>query len=168
MTEDLFDDLVLEDDADDAHFSPTIETDERVTLFVSWCSRGRATRRDPRRPGDAYPPGPTPPITTPPRVAHPPSEREAHVPRGDTPPADPLDFLARVIAHIPEPRSHLVRYVGHYSNVSRGCRKKQFERLTRLSEEANGSTNGSTLHNHTTLTWRFSARGGVPGHARAF
>jgi hypothetical protein len=38
---------------------------------------------------------------------------------------DPLDFLARVIAHIPEPRSHLVRYVGHYSNVSRGCRKKQ-------------------------------------------
>ena len=37
---------------------------------------------------------------------------------------DPLDFLARVIAHIPEPRSHLVRYVGHYSNVSRGRRKK--------------------------------------------
>jgi len=35
---------------------------------------------------------------------------------------DPLDFLARVIAHIPEPRSHLVRYLGHYSNVSRGRR----------------------------------------------
>ena len=24
---------------------------------MSWCSRGRATGRDPRRPGDAYPPG---------------------------------------------------------------------------------------------------------------
>jgi hypothetical protein len=37
---------------------------------------------------------------------------------------DPLDFLARVIAHIPAPRSHLVRYIGHYSNVARGRRKK--------------------------------------------
>ena len=37
---------------------------------------------------------------------------------------DALDFLARVIAHIPPPRIHLVRYLGHYSNVSRGRRKK--------------------------------------------
>ena len=37
---------------------------------------------------------------------------------------DALDFLARVIAHIPPPRIHLVRYMGHYSNVSRGRRKK--------------------------------------------
>jgi hypothetical protein len=36
---------------------------------------------------------------------------------------DALDFLARVIAHIPPPRIHLVRYLGHYSNVSRGRRK---------------------------------------------
>lgn len=35
-----------------------------------------------------------------------------------------LDFLARIIAHIPPPRVHLVRYLGHYSNVSRGRRKK--------------------------------------------
>ena len=33
---------------------------------------------------------------------------------------DALDFLARVIAHIPPPRVHLVRYFAHYSNVSRG------------------------------------------------
>ncbi len=26
---------------------------------------------------------------------------------------DALDFLARVIAHIPPPRIHLVRYLGH-------------------------------------------------------
>jgi len=37
---------------------------------------------------------------------------------------DALDFLARVIAHIPPPRIHLVRYLGHYSNVSRGRRIK--------------------------------------------
>ena len=37
---------------------------------------------------------------------------------------DALDFLARVIAHIPPPKIHLVRYLGHYSNVARGRRKK--------------------------------------------
>ena len=37
---------------------------------------------------------------------------------------DPLDFLARVIAHVPQPRLHTVRYMGHYSNVSRGRRLK--------------------------------------------
>jgi hypothetical protein len=37
---------------------------------------------------------------------------------------DALDFLARVIAHIPPPRVHLVRYFAHYSNVSRGRRRK--------------------------------------------
>ena len=35
-----------------------------------------------------------------------------------------LDFLARVIAHIPPPRIHLVRCPGHYSNVARGRRNK--------------------------------------------
>ncbi len=37
---------------------------------------------------------------------------------------DALEFLARVISHIPPPRIHLVRYLGHYSNVARGRRKK--------------------------------------------
>ena len=37
---------------------------------------------------------------------------------------DPGEFLARVIMHIPEPRRHLVRYSGWYSNVSRGKRRK--------------------------------------------
>jgi len=43
---------------------------------------------------------------------------------------DPAEFLARVIMHIPEPRRHMVRYYGWYSNVSRGKR--------RLREEACG------------------------------
>jgi hypothetical protein len=37
---------------------------------------------------------------------------------------DPAEFLARAIMHIPEPRRHLVRYYGWYSNVSRGRRRK--------------------------------------------
>ncbi|MEJ2024325.1 MAG: transposase [Deltaproteobacteria bacterium] len=37
---------------------------------------------------------------------------------------DPLEFLARVVLHIPEPRRHLVRYYGWYSNVSRGNRRR--------------------------------------------
>jgi hypothetical protein len=37
---------------------------------------------------------------------------------------DPLDFLARLISLIPQPKLHNIRYLGHYSNVSRGRRKK--------------------------------------------
>ena len=32
---------------------------------------------------------------------------------------DPLEFLARITSHIPDPRSHLVRYYGAYSNRAR-------------------------------------------------
>jgi hypothetical protein len=38
---------------------------------------------------------------------------------------DPLEFIARVITQIPDPRRHLVFYYGHYSNVARGLRKKR-------------------------------------------
>ncbi len=37
---------------------------------------------------------------------------------------DALDFLARVISHIQEPKLHYAHYLGHYSNVSRGRRRK--------------------------------------------
>jgi hypothetical protein len=43
---------------------------------------------------------------------------------------DPAEFLARVIMHIPEPRRHLVRYYGWYSNVARGKRKRLQQELT--------------------------------------
>jgi len=37
---------------------------------------------------------------------------------------DALDFLARVISHIQEPKLHFAHDLGHYSNVSRGRRRK--------------------------------------------
>ena len=37
---------------------------------------------------------------------------------------DPLDFIAEITQHIPDPRTHLVRYFGFYSNKSRGMRAK--------------------------------------------
>jgi hypothetical protein len=37
---------------------------------------------------------------------------------------DPLDFLAEVTQHIPDPGEHLIRYYGWYSNKSRGLRAK--------------------------------------------
>jgi len=40
---------------------------------------------------------------------------------------DPAEFIARVIMHVPEPRRHLVRYYGWYSNVSRGKRRLREE-----------------------------------------
>jgi Putative transposase len=35
-----------------------------------------------------------------------------------------LEFLARVIDHIPEPSQQTVRYWGYYSNAARGKRRK--------------------------------------------
>ena len=37
---------------------------------------------------------------------------------------DALDFIAELTQHIPDPRTHLVRYFGWYSNKSRGMRAK--------------------------------------------
>jgi hypothetical protein len=56
---------------------------------------------------------------------------------------DPLDFLARVIAHVPEPRLHTLRYLGFYSNVSRGRRRKGRDtplRPARPPQEPDGLT----------------------------
>ena len=38
---------------------------------------------------------------------------------------DPLDFLAEVTQHIPDPGAHLVRYYGWYSNKTRGQRAQR-------------------------------------------
>ncbi len=37
---------------------------------------------------------------------------------------DPLDFIAELTPHIPEPNKHLVRYFGFYSAKARGLRAK--------------------------------------------
>ena len=49
--------------------------------------------------------------------------RRGH-PRGEER-VDALEYLARAIAHIPEPRLHTLRYMGRYSNVARGRRRKE-------------------------------------------
>jgi hypothetical protein len=52
-----------------------------------------------------------------------------HPARDDVEHLDPAELLARVIMHDPEPRKHLVRYYGAYSNVSRGKRRRQIEEV---------------------------------------
>ena len=49
---------------------------------------------------------------------------------------DAEDFVARILVQIPEPRRHVVRYYGTYSNRARGHRRKVENRL-----EASGSGN---------------------------
>jgi len=49
------------------------------------------------------------------------------------------EFLARVIAHIHEPRLHLIHYYGHYSNDPRGRRRKR--RDPKLSTRGEGRQN---------------------------
>ncbi|MHC5008864.1 MAG: transposase, partial [Planctomycetota bacterium] len=34
--------------------------------------------------------------------------------------SDPLDFIAELTQHVPEPRKHLIRYFGWYANKTRG------------------------------------------------
>jgi hypothetical protein len=42
------------------------------------------------------------------------------VPAGDGRAFEALDFVARLLAHVPDPRRHLVHYYGAYSNAVRG------------------------------------------------
>ncbi len=65
---------------------------------------------------------------------------------------DPLGFLARVIAHVPEPKLHTIHYYGHYSNVARGRRRKRCDVELRgdaqprsLDEEPDGLTPAERL-----------------------
>jgi len=51
---------------------------------------------------------------------------------------DPLDFLARVIMHVPEPKLHTARFYGAYSSVARG--KRRAEKAEQLSPEPDGGT----------------------------
>jgi len=51
---------------------------------------------------------------------------------------DPLDFLAEVTQHIPDPGEHLIRYYGWYSNKKRGLRAKS--QMKEASTEDNGES----------------------------
>ena len=37
---------------------------------------------------------------------------------------NPLEFIARVVQHIPDPSQQMIRYFGIYSNAARGKRKR--------------------------------------------
>ena len=52
---------------------------------------------------------------------------------------DPLDFLAQLTLHIPNPKEQVIRYYGYYSNKSRGSRKRreQPEAVEIIEEEDN-------------------------------
>ncbi len=64
---------------------------------------------------------------------------------------DALELLARVLAHIPDPKRHLVRYYGAYSNLVRGKRKDENQR-----------TQGY-LFNVSTITPRVTFSDGLTG-----
>lgn len=53
-----------------------------------------------------------------------------------------MDFVARALVQIPDPRRQLVRYHGFYSNVARGKRKK--------AAPAEPSASGEALKTETT------------------
>ena len=56
-------------------------------------------------------------------VIHPRASRRGG-PLGESERLDVLDFLARVLDPVPEPRQQQVRYWGWYSNAVRGKRRK--------------------------------------------
>jgi hypothetical protein len=49
---------------------------------------------------------------------------------------DACEYVARVLAHVPDPRRHLVHYYGAYSNAARGKRKKANGGLQSAQDEA--------------------------------
>jgi hypothetical protein len=51
---------------------------------------------------------------------------------------DPMDSLARLLMHIPQPKLHTVRYYGGYSSVARARRRAEANRVETVSS-ANAS-----------------------------
>ncbi|MBC8876046.1 MAG: transposase [Planctomycetes bacterium] len=56
----------------------------------------------------------------------------------------PLDFLAEFTQHIPPKGAHLIRYYGHYSNKSRGMRKKATAEQAEPSAKPSDADDAST------------------------
>jgi len=58
---------------------------------------------------------------------------------------DPLEFLARVLIHIPEPKKHLVLFYGIYANRIRATYRADDSALAEAGGEANEATYRRTL-----------------------
>ncbi|MSR64780.1 MAG: hypothetical protein EXS18_03245, partial [Verrucomicrobiae bacterium] len=65
---------------------------------------------------------------------------------------EPLDFLAEITQHIPEPGQHLIRYYGWYSNKTRGIRARRFP--SPQSSPARGEADTSEACNADSLSPR--------------
>jgi len=58
---------------------------------------------------------------------------------------DPLEFFARVLIHIPEPKKHLVRFYGVYANRVRATCRAEDNALAGTDGEVNEATSSRTL-----------------------
>jgi len=66
----------------------------------------------------------------------------------------PLDFLAEFTQHIPPKGSHLIRYYGHYSNKSRGMRKKAAaEQAEKAGKPSGGDDASDAARTGCNKTW---------------
>jgi hypothetical protein len=63
----------------------------------------------------------------------------------DDPLVDPLEFLARVLIHIPEPKKHLVHFYGVYANRVRATYQAQDTARDRADDHADETTPRRTL-----------------------
>jgi hypothetical protein len=72
-------------------------------------------------------------------------------PTAGTEKLDPLEFLARIVTHIPDKRQVLTRYYGWYANRVRGTRKK-------LAGEANAAEQPVAFEKREELTLGESKR----------
>ncbi len=65
---------------------------------------------------------------------------------------DALEWLAAMCSHVPNKGEQMVRYYGHYSNVTRGKRKKQDQdRLIPSILEPKGSSEARPGATHSTV-----------------
>jgi len=65
---------------------------------------------------------------------------------------DVLEFIARVVDHIPEPSQQMIRYWGFYANAARGKRRK-VEEVEPTSTQPSPEDTDDTFTRHARLSW---------------
>jgi hypothetical protein len=79
-------------------------------------------------------------------------------PRPTTACWDVLEFIARVVDHIPEPSQQMTRYWGFYANAARGKRRKKTEEGEQASPGP-GREDAAAFTRQTRLSWAKLIRG---------
>ena len=67
---------------------------------------------------------------------------------------DPLEFIARVMQHIPDPGQQMIRYYGIYANAARGKRKKMKQLGAPEVVEADFEERSTYRRNWRRLIWK--------------